>query len=85
MTTRCPDGETGRRKGLKIPRPFGCAGSNPAPGTTTTISKMRDFTTERRYGQAVRHEPAKLRSPVQIRVSPPIFTMHFLVGRWQSG
>src|SRR4029079_18908672 len=26
-------GETGRRKGLKIPRPQGRAGSSPAPGT----------------------------------------------------
>src|SRR6056297_1628593 len=30
---RRPDGEIGRRKGLKIPRPQGCAGSSPAPGT----------------------------------------------------
>ena len=29
-----PDGETGIRKGLKIPRPQGHAGSTPAPGTT---------------------------------------------------
>jgi hypothetical protein len=28
-----PDGETGRHKGLKIPRLNGCAGSIPAPGT----------------------------------------------------
>ena len=28
-----PGGETGRRKGLKIPRPNGRAGSSPAPGT----------------------------------------------------
>jgi hypothetical protein len=28
-----PDGETGRRKGLKIPRWKHCAGSTPAPGT----------------------------------------------------
>src|SRR5687767_1168695 len=28
-----PGGETGRRKGLKIPRPQGRAGSSPAPGT----------------------------------------------------
>jgi hypothetical protein len=28
-----PDGETGRRKGLKIPRPQGYAGSIPALGT----------------------------------------------------
>ena len=31
---RCPDGEIGRRKGLKIPRPQGHAGSIPAPGTS---------------------------------------------------
>ena len=29
----CPGGEIGRRKGLKIPRPHGRAGSIPAPGT----------------------------------------------------
>ena len=29
----CPGGETGRHKGLKIPRPQGHAGSSPAPGT----------------------------------------------------
>ena len=28
-----PDGETGRRKGLKIPRPQGHVGSIPTPGT----------------------------------------------------
>ncbi len=33
MGTR-PGGEIGRRKGLKIPRPNGRAGSIPAPGTT---------------------------------------------------
>ncbi len=32
--TSGPDGETGIRKGLKIPRPQGYAGSTPAPGTT---------------------------------------------------
>jgi hypothetical protein len=31
----CGRGETGRRKGLKIPRPQGCAGSTPAVRTTT--------------------------------------------------
>ena len=30
----CPGGGTGRRKGLKIPRPNGRAGSRPAPGTS---------------------------------------------------
>ena len=29
-----PGGGTGRRKGLKIPRPYGCTGSIPVPGTT---------------------------------------------------
>ena len=29
----CPGGETGRHKGLKIPRLRGRAGSIPAPGT----------------------------------------------------
>ena len=29
----CPGGETGRHKGLKIPRLNGRAGSIPAPGT----------------------------------------------------
>jgi len=29
----CPDGETGRRSGLKIRRPQGCGGSSPPPGT----------------------------------------------------
>lgn len=29
----CPDGEIGRRKGLKIPRGQPRAGSTPAPGT----------------------------------------------------
>ncbi len=31
---RCPGGEIGRRKGLKIPRWKHLAGSSPAPGTT---------------------------------------------------
>ena len=30
---RCPDGEIGSRKGLKIPRPQGHPGSSPGPGT----------------------------------------------------
>jgi hypothetical protein len=34
-----PDGETGRHKGLKIPRLNGCAGSIPAPGTTNITLK----------------------------------------------
>ncbi len=37
-----PGGETGRRKGLKIPRPQGCAGSTPALGTTVVGGGMRD-------------------------------------------
>ncbi len=35
--TRCPGGEIGRRKGLKIPRPKGRAGSTPAPGTISPV------------------------------------------------
>ena len=30
---RCPGGEIGRRKRLKVSRPYGRAGSSPAPGT----------------------------------------------------
>ena len=33
LYSSCPDGGTGRRKGLKIPGPQGCAGSIPALGT----------------------------------------------------
>jgi hypothetical protein len=35
ISIACGRGETGRRKGLKIPRPQGCAGSTPAVRTTT--------------------------------------------------
>ena len=35
LYSSCPDGGTGRRKGLKIPGPQGCAGSIPALGTKT--------------------------------------------------
>ena len=35
-----PDGEIGRHKGFKIPRPQGCAGSSPALGT---IQKFIDL------------------------------------------
>ena len=34
----CPGGETGKRKGLKIPRSQELAGSTPAPGTTAVVS-----------------------------------------------
>ncbi len=36
MRLESPGGETGRRKGLKIPRGKPRAGSSPAPGTTTS-------------------------------------------------
>lgn len=39
----CPGGETGIRKGLKIPRPQGLAGSSPAPGTKQVISEGSMF------------------------------------------
>ena len=35
MILQRPDGGIGRRKGLKIPRGLPCAGSIPAPGTTS--------------------------------------------------
>ena len=35
LLLRSPGGEIGRRKGLKIPRPHGRAGSIPAPGTNS--------------------------------------------------
>ena len=38
-----PDGETGRRKGLKIPQPRGYAGSIPAPGTIQTKGQPRGW------------------------------------------
>lgn len=37
----CPDGGIGRHKGLKIPRPQGCAGSSPAPGTIDITEEKR--------------------------------------------
>jgi hypothetical protein len=37
LLLRSPGGEIGRRKGLKIPRPYGRAGSIPAPGTIFKI------------------------------------------------
>jgi hypothetical protein len=39
-TTR-RDGEIGRRRGLKIPRPVGHAGSSPAPGKPSTTPRAR--------------------------------------------
>lgn len=33
-----PDGEIGRRSGLKIRGPQGCGGSSPPPGTIESIS-----------------------------------------------
>ena len=39
QSTRCPGGETGRRKGLKIPRPQGHTGSSPVPGTKVATAK----------------------------------------------
>ena len=38
--SRCPDGETGRRKRLKISRGKPLAGSIPAPGTTRQLVGM---------------------------------------------
>ena len=36
--TLCPGGGIGRRRGLKIPRLYGCAGSTPASGTSRNRS-----------------------------------------------
>lgn len=38
IITPCPGGETGIRKGLKIPRPQGHVGSTPTPGTMKASS-----------------------------------------------
>lgn len=48
---------------LKSPGHCDRAGSSPAPGTTNIWS----------HRQAVRPQPAKLLSPVQIRVAPPLY------------
>ncbi len=39
----CPGGETGRRKGLKIPREQSRAGSTPALGTNQATLKVNSF------------------------------------------
>ena len=41
--TASPGGEIGRRKGLKIPRPHGRAGSIPAPGTINIVTLNECF------------------------------------------
>lgn len=38
----CPGGETGRRKGLKIPRPLGYESSILSPGTTVRVAELVD-------------------------------------------
>ena len=43
---RCPDGETGRHPGLKIPCSQGRAGSIPAPGTTNYRATSQRNATE---------------------------------------
>ena len=42
-STTCPGGETGRHKGLKIPRLNGRAGSIPAPGTILKTITYDEF------------------------------------------
>ena len=42
LYSSCPDGGTGRRKGLKIPRPYGCTSSILVPGT---IKKQTGYDT----------------------------------------
>src|SRR5208337_4676169 len=42
-TANSPDGEIGRRSGLKIRRPQGHGGSSPPPGTNTYMSYNIDY------------------------------------------
>ncbi len=44
-----PGWRNGRRRGLKIPYPQGCAGSSPAPGTTTCVEAI-DGSARRQFG-----------------------------------
>ncbi len=56
-----PGGETGIRKGLKIPRPQGHAGSTPAPGTRASYGDTQYWAgrtataSQARYGSAQNH------------------------------
>jgi hypothetical protein len=49
-----PDGEIGRRKGLKIPRPQGHPGSSPGPGTSSR-NPTRTNLSERSWARRVLH------------------------------
>lgn len=63
MVSICPDGGMVDTGDLKSPDYCSRAGSSPVPGTTKAEKWC--------YRQAVRPQPAKLLSPVQIRVAPP--------------
>ena len=74
FTNFCPGGGIGRHKGLKIPRSLRSCRFKSGPG-------HHFFGYQGDIAKWLRQEPAKLWSPVRIRVSPPFTT----VGRCQSG
>ena len=59
LYSSCPDGGTGRRKGLKIPRPYGCTSSILVPGT---IKKQTGYDTNP-------HPPAPQKKPLTLVVA----------------
>lgn len=63
LVPKCPGGGMVDTGDLKSPGHCDRAGSSPAPGTTISFVWS--------HRQAVRPQPAKLLSPVQIRVAPP--------------
>ncbi len=70
MVPICPGGGMVDTGDLKSPGHCDRAGSSPAPGTTIIIVWS--------HRQAVRPQPAKLLSPVQIRVAPPSYKLEFI-------
>lgn len=64
-SAQSPDGGIGRRTGLKIQRPQGCAGSTPAPGTAFSdlaIFLARSFCFPASYNLPPTH-PEQFRQP----------------------
>lgn len=76
MVPKCPGGGMVDTGDLKSPGHCDRAGSSPAPGTTVYRWSHR---------QAVRPQPAKLLSPVQIWVAPPKFYDDFFLQMWIFG
>src|SRR5690606_10649105 len=76
----CPGGETGRRKGLKIPRGRPRAGSSPAPGTTRSAHAT---TMEKLYITA--QEPPDDSFELAARVLQSGFRPNFIIGIWRGG